>query len=76
MKVKFHEVIYNGVKKVVTVLGCTGAYSGELYNCTIMINSVYPELGTDNNTWYYVISKGHFAYNSNLDRIMFESKKV
>lgn len=32
-------------------------------------------MAIDNNTWYYVISKGHFAYNSNLDRIMFESKE-
>lgn len=40
-----------------------------------MINSVVPEFALENNTWYYVIRKGYFSYNSNLDKIMFESKE-
>ena len=62
------------LKQVITVFGCTESYCGELHNCTIMINSVDPRLAIDNSTWYYVISKGGFAYNSNLDLIMFESR--
>lgn len=64
------------LKKVVTVLGCTESYSGELHGCTIMINSVVPGFALENNRWYYVIRKGNFSYNSNLDKIMFESKEI
>jgi len=66
-----------GLKKVATVLGCTESYSEKLHNCTIRINSVVPNFKIDNSTWYYVIAKDmtFFAYNSNLDQIMFESKE-
>lgn len=64
------------LKKVVTVFGCTESYCGELHGCTIMINCVIPGFALENNRWYYVIRKGDFSYNSNLDKIMFVSKEI
>lgn len=63
------------LKRAVTVLGCTESYRGKLHDCRIMIGSVDPEFALENKTWYYVISKRGFSYNSSLDRIMFESKE-
>mgnify|MGYP006968285255 CR=1 FL=1 len=63
------------LKKIVTVLGCAESYRGKLHDCTITINSVEPKFALEYNTWYYVIVKGTFSYNSNLDRILFESKE-
>lgn len=75
MNVKFYEGNMIRLKRAVTVLGCTESYHGKLHDCRIMIGSVDPEFALENNTWYYVISKKGFSYNSSLDRIMFESKE-
>lgn len=41
-----------------------------------MINFVVSWFALENNRWYYVIRKGNFSYNSDLDKIMFESKEI
>lgn len=75
MNVKFDEVNMITLKKIATVWGCTESYSGRFRDCKVTISSVHPKYAVECNTWYYVISKMGFAYNSNLYRIMFESKE-
>ena len=68
------------LKRTVRVLGCSESYIGSNkdHGYKIMINRINENIAEDKNKlWYFVISSisSIFAYNSNLDRVMFESKK-
>ena len=68
------------LKRTVRVLGCSESYivSNKDHGYKIMINRINENIAEDKNKlWYFVISSisSIFAYNSNLDRVMFESKK-
>ena len=66
------------IKETMKVWGCTESYIGKKNGYTIGINSLKPNLAKDKSRlWYFVISSSTsiFAYNSNLDGVMFASKE-
>lgn len=68
------------LKRTVAVIGCSESYIGSNKECgyKITINRINENLAEDKGKlWYFVICgiSSIFAYNSNLDRVMFESRK-
>lgn len=67
------------LKKQAKVLGCKETYSKIENNCIIMICLLEDCLLKEDldKPWYFVVShiSQILSYNSNLDRIMFESKE-
>lgn len=66
------------IKETMRVWGCAESYIGKKNGYTIEINSLNPKLAKDKSRlWYFVISGSTFifAYNSNLDDVMFASKE-